>query len=218
MKKYTLHLISFKQRMLKDKKRREITEVNFYDGITFDLAKFLAIKESCGLIFFDKKNKPCFNDSAVRAIGYTYHSGNGIVAIIKQKHRIRKLKSDISIYPYINKVTLSRNMIDWCRFDSLLDEHEGKFSDYSIEAFNVWGPNELIPKGYEHVTEGEVIEGDFYFKGHWINTNVSFTPIKIGAKIKQICCKFSGKHIGRGADEVLRYYNQFIIRKKSKPV
>jgi len=171
------------------------------------------------LIFFNKRNKPCFKASSVRAIGYTYHYGEGIIAVINPKYRAKKLKSDISIYPELNKISLNKKIIDWRNFDSLLNDHENYFVDYSIEAFKVWGPSSLIPKGYEQITEGTVADGDYYFeKGHWINTNISFTPINIGATIKETGIVWSGKHTGREENESLKYYNQFVIRKISKPV
>jgi hypothetical protein len=212
MKKYTLHLIKFKIRTVRDKKKNEITEVSYFDRITFDLAKYLAVKDGCALRFLNKKEKLCCKDEAVKAIGYNAYEN--ILAIIHPEYRHIKIPSDISIYPEIKKVTLNKRMISWDMFNELFYNWEDNFFDYSIESDRIWGPSSLIPKNYKQITQGVVIEGDYVFcDNSWLNTNVSFSPIKIGSDIKETGILFSGKHKGRFDDESLNYYNQFVIRK-----
>lgn len=219
MKNYTLQLISFKQRIVNSKKRREITSITFYDKITFDLAKFLASKAECGLLFFDKKDKVCLKDSSVRAIGYQYHNGKGVIAVINKKPSYKSNFNDKFFYPQIDCITLKNKDFPWNKLDNILDEHADDFIDFSIEAYHIWGPNSLIPKGYENITSGLVKEGDYYFENdHWISVAVSFSPINIGDEIKQTGLSYIGKHNGRKEDDHINYCNQFIIRKKLKNI
>ena len=208
MKKYNLYIVNFKELRRKEKIKREITKVKFYDKISFDLANYFAVSNGCALRFLDKKGNVSIRRNAEKAIGYGHY--DKVIAFITPNIRTKKVDFNTSIYPDIYSVTLSTNMIDFSRYEKLINDHENSFFDYSIDAANIWGPSELIPIGFINITEGLVQEGDYYwdynsFKGgHFIKCDVSFSPLKVGREIE---------YSGREENEVTKYCNQFIIRK-----
>ncbi len=213
--KYTLNLISVKETIRKNGKiKRNVQSITVCDSITFDLAKYLAVKAGCKLLFLDKKGEICFQKIAHTAIGYysVIYTNNAVIALIDPVV-INKHGKNI-MYPEIKNITLNDSFLDWEKFDNFINNHETKFSDYGIEAYHIWGPSSLIPKGYEHVLSGNIMEGDYYFeKDHWIAVNVSFSGLKTGDAIIKTSCRFRG-YSGREENESISYYKRFIIRKK----
>lgn len=213
--KYTLNLISVKETIRKNgKPKKDVQSITLYDSITFDLAKYLAVKAGCKLLFLDKKGEICFQKTAHTAIGYysKIYTNNIVIALIDP---VVINKSGDTMYPEIKNITLNDSVLDWKKFDAFISKHKTKFEDYGIEAYNLWGPSSLIPKGYEHVLSGNIMEGDYYFeKDHWIKASVSFSGLKIGDPIVEYSCVFKGKRPGREENEHIRYYHRYIIRKK----
>lgn len=213
MKKYSLHLITFKERKVREKIKREIIKVRVYNDISFDLAKYLAVKKGCGLRFIDRKGKLCLKDKAYSATGFCYYDKT--IALINTEAKPYHPDSTISIFPDIPSVFLSKDMIRWEGIVPLIEKWKENFFDYSIEAFHIWGPMALIPKGYVHVTSGEVHEGDYYFdKEMWLDVGVSFSSIKAGQKIGTNGILYSGIHSGHAPNETIDFYNEFVIRPK----
>lgn len=214
MKKYSLYLVSFKEIRRNGKILKEANTITLYDNISFDLAKYMAIKEECKLRFLDPKKNVCFKDQAHSAIGYAYYSKT--IASINPKIKFKGYNSDISIYPELEPLTLNRKVY-FENIEQLLQNYDDNFFDYSIEAYHIWGPSELIPKGFYHVTQGFIEEGDYYFvDGHWQSVSLSFSAIHPGSAIKETGLLYSGKHNGRVDNDHISYYNQFVIRPKTR--
>lgn len=202
-------MVKFKTKTIKEKQKKEIIAVDYCQNISFDMAKYLSVKEGCGLRFYDKKGNLCFKDKAVSALGYAHYEK--MLAIITP---VKKIRLTSLAYPVINKISLNKKIVDLSKYDDLIKDYEKNFFDYSLEAYHIWGPMSLIPKGYKHITEGEVKKGDYVFNDHhWLNVEISFSPAKVGKVIKIDGVHFVWKHGGRVEDEHLEFYDDFIIRK-----
>lgn len=189
MKKYNLHLIGFKNLKRGDKTKRVITNIDYYGSIAFDLAKFLAYKKGdCLLRFYNKKGEPCYSSDAFSAIGYSDY--RQVVAIIKPVQKFPTSKDNISLYLEVkNHVSLNQGIVNWEKLNPLIESYKDNFYDYSMECAYIWGPENSIPKGYDHVKEGLIQNGDYYFECGWdywcwISVDVSFASAKMGTKIE----------------------------------
>lgn len=227
MAKWNCYVLYIKKRKCRDKIKYELIDYEVYPNISKELAFYLAVKKDCGLSGFTGK-KPCHPMKGKQIIGFHQWCNDVIVCQISkiQTSDINKIiGSDISIYPQINNISFRANKSDFSESISNLVSHyeNGVFADFSIDAFNIWAPNNLIPKGYDHITSGEVQEGDYYFdsKTHsnsldtWLSVDVSFSGYKPSRKIELRGVKYVGdNHRYRDNGEVVNYYQPFIIRKR----
>lgn len=211
MKKYNLHVITFKNLKINGKIKRQITEVKYYDKTNFELACYFAYIAGCNLRLLDKNGNVATKTGACKAIGYSEF--DNVIAFINPIKRMKWPKFDMSIFPECSMpVGMNDKMVSWDRVNPLLEDHNNNFFDYSIDC-NLFGAKWLIPKGYKHITEGLVKDGDYYWNyGHYVNCNVSFSQLKIGQIIKYRGVRFEGTHKGRVDNDIIDTWNSFIIR------
>lgn len=222
-KRFDCFILKLKEYKVKNKTKYELIGVTAYQGLSKELACYYVVNESYRYTGI-KHREPCKFSEADSIVGYNY-CGNDITFCFAQKRYItREVEKDpISIYP----------KIDYCGFEinksikeqihhyiDLMKKME-KEEDLSVECYHIWAPESLIPKGYEHITNGKVVTGDYYWEhyykpNHWQNVDVSFSRFKPGTEIKTsgICFK-NGKTGTESEDEIVNFYHPFIIRKKN---
>ncbi|MBK5722916.1 hypothetical protein JGH11_18765 [Dysgonomonas sp. Marseille-P4677] len=225
MNKYNCYVLFIKERKYKDKTKYELINYEVYPNINKELACYFAVKKSGNLSGFTN-NKPCHPMKGEQVIGF-YKWGNDITIcqVVKVPvFDINKL-SDTSIFPKIECISYEVNKRDFndqiAKLVSLWED--GIFADFSIDAFDVWGPKNLIPKGYVHIKEGEIKNGDYYFESNtypsspianWLSVDISYSSHRPNKKIEIRGVKYVGTHRYRNENEVIKYYYPFIIRKK----
>lgn len=225
MEKYNCYIIYIKERKVKDKVKYEFMNYEVYNDISKELACYYAIKHKCRICGF-KGNERCEPLLADYVIGYHKWCNDITICKIEPLHDEEYINSisEVTIYPHHNHIsfTISKKRIFQEQVEKIIKFNELKeFEDYSIEAFKIWAPNNLIPKGYKHITSGEIEEGDYYFDSHsftdspdtWLSVNVSFSFYKLGKKIEIQGIKYNGGRNGNGIDEITHYYEPFVIRK-----
>lgn len=224
MEKYNCYIIYIKERKVKDKVKYEFVNYEVYNDISKELACYYAIKHECRICGF-KGNERCNPLSGDYIVGYQKWCNDITICKIEPllSENVNPI-SEITIYPHHNHISfaVSNKRLFKEEIEKLIKLYNLKeFEDYSIEAFKIWAPNNLIPKGYEHVTSGEIKEGDYYFDTHsyakspdtWLSVDVSFSSCKPGKEIEIQGIKYSGGRNGDGIDEITHYYNPFLIRK-----
>lgn len=224
MEKYNCYIIYIKERKVKDKVKYEFMNYEAYNNISKELACYYAVKHECRICGF-KGNERCAPLLGDYIVGYQkWHNEITICKIESPHNEDVNINSKITIYPHHNHIsfTISRNKLFQEQVEKIIKLNDLKeFEDYSIESFNIWAPMNLIPKGYEHVTSGAIKEGDYYFDSHsyikspdtWLSVDVSFSSHKPGKEIEIRGIKYCGGKNGDGIDEIIHYYEPFVIRK-----
>lgn len=218
---YDCIVLKLKRHNVKEKTKYELKGVTTYRGLTKELACYYVYRASYRYLCV-KHKEPC-NFSESKAIVGWDRCGNDVVFCVAQKRYVsRKRNNDpICIFPEVDRFSLEidRFMNDRINYFIELMEKQKNHEDLSIECCNIWAPENLIPKGYEHIKTGKVMDGDYYWESYhdycWQSVGVSFSRFKPGTDIKEegICYKH-GKSGKEPEDEIVNFYRPFIIRKK----
>lgn len=221
---YDCIVLKLKRHNVKEKAKYELMGFTIFSGLTKELACYYVYKNSYVYTGI-KHSEPCKFSESDSIVGYNY-CGNDFTFSVAQKHYTSRDrdKNPICIFPEVKHygVTFERTQKDRVRYFIELLEKQDEGEDLSIECSNIWAPENLIPKGYEHIKEGKVMDGDYYWESYytnkvdcWQNANVSFSRYKVGSEIKVsgVCYK-NGKSGNESEDEVVNWFEPFIIRKK----
>lgn len=217
---YECIVLKLKRHNVKEKTKYELMGVTTYQGLTKELACFYVYKESYHYMCV-KHKEPCKFSESEAIVGYNY-CGNDVVFCIAHKRYVTMDRENhpTIIFPEVNysSVAIDRFFNDKINHFIELMEKDDKCEDLSIECTFIWGPENLIPKGFEHIKTGKVLDGDYYWDSRdclWQDVGVSFSSFKPGTEIQEkgICYK-NGKSGKESEDEIVNFYEPFVIRKK----
>ena len=225
--KFNIYILTLKQQNNNGNVRYKVKDWKYIENVNRQLACYYIYKKCCCKLMGLKDNKPCtpLKGNIIISID-DYDNGNIIFCVAHQQFDfVEKKEYKYGIYLPIPTIgcTLNKNFNDIFKkyLEYFNDKKNRKSGDYSIHCSRIWGPGNLIPKGYHHVTDGKVIDGDMYFEDgynddipQWMPVNLSFSKHRIGDEIKIKGVVFRNGVNGRGKkDEEIRFYNPFIIRK-----
>lgn len=224
MKQYNCSVHKIKERKVKDKYRYDVVGYKIYPNVTKDLALYLAVKYGGGLMGLDENNAPYHPNLADKVVGFNKWGNDIDFVAIHPVCYIDGNIDGISIIPMPECYTLpERDKWFNKRIENLIQLYQSDaFDDFSIEAYNIWGPIGLIPEGYKHVKDGLIQEGDFGFNyrpykenlDSWLSVSASWSGCKIGDKIEyRGILAYKGDHGYHKDGEVTYGYDPFIIRK-----
>lgn len=200
-----------------------------YQHVNRQLACYYMYRENCdhGVIGVTMKGNPTTIEKAYAMIGCNkYDLGNIIFAIA---YPIRKYTDDDDgsmIHPHDPLVSFTPTKT----FNSNVEKYlkwfdwpgsENTEIDVPIQCAHEWGPANLIPKGYERVTEGEVKDGDMVWhsnsynkNGYWVRVGSYYGVYeKAGTKIEKQGVRSEHKD---GSFKDFDWYEPFVIRLKQK--
>lgn len=218
---YNCFVIYLSKREVRGKTKYQLKNWEVYHGVSKELACFYAKKNGYKILGF---NQPFTKKADVlkAKFVFSYDPYENVVCIV-QKDRLKQGRGWNAQYPLhphlgISLENFSRQMERI--IDCFKDYDKEQKRDYSIEASYIWGPRNLIPSGYEHITSGKVQEGDLYWESssygrimndYWCNCEISFSAHKPGSEIKLSGIVF--KH-SDGSEDIVNFYEPFVVRKK----
>ena len=218
---YNCFVIYFSKRKVRGKTKYQFKNWEVYHEVSKELACFYAFKNGRKMLGF---NQPYIEKAEVLKAKYvfSYDAYDNVVCIV-QKNRMKQGRGWDVHYPLhpLLGISLENFSLQIEKIiDCFKDYDKEKRTDYSIEANRVWGPRNLIPSGYEHITSGIVQEGDLYWESdcfgrrlndHWFKCEISFSGHKPGSKIKldEFTVIYSD-----GRRMTTNFYYPFVVRKK----
>ncbi len=223
--KFNCEIFKIKERKIKDKLKYVIVGYRIYPNVSKELALYLAVKFGGGITGLDKDNAPCHPNEADKVVGFSkWYNDIAIVAVHPVYQNGNQDIEGLSLIPRLEYYSLPIADKWFCgsveriiRFS-----RENILCDFSIEASHLWGPNSLIPKGYEHVNSGNIQEGDYYFRydsygkvlDNWTSVDVSWSSCKPGGKVEyRGILGYRGDHGYHKDGETTFAYDPFVIRK-----
>lgn len=225
--KFNIYILTLKQQNNKGNVRYKVKDWKYIENVNRQLACYYIYKKgSCKLMGLTN-DKPCTPLKGETIISINdYDKGNIILCVAHQQWDFvekEEYRYGIPIIIPTIGLKLNKNFNDIFKkyLEYFNDKKNRKSGDYSIHCSHIWGPNNLIPKGYYHVVDGVVMDGDMYFENGsyddfptWRPVNLSYSEYRIGDKIEIHRMVFQGGVNGQEKkDEELSYYSPFIIRK-----
>lgn len=226
--KFNIYILTLKQQNNKGNVIYKVKDWKYIGNVNRQLACYYIYKKSgSGQMMGLKDNKPCkpLNGDTIISID-DYNKRNIIFCVAHQQWDfVEKTEYHYGIHIIIPTIglKLNKNFNDIFKkyLEYFNDKKNRKSGDYSIHCSCIWGPNNLIPKGYYHVVDGVVMDGDMYFENGyyddlptWTPINLSYSKYRIGDKIEIKRMVFHGGVNGQEKkNEELSYYSPFIIRK-----
>lgn len=217
---YDCYVIYLSKRKVRGKVKYQMKNWEVYHGVSKELACFYAYKNGREMLGFNK----CFTELAdipKAKIVLSYNPYDNIVCVV-QKYSMKQGRGWDAKYPLHPHIGISLENFS-SKMERIIDcfnDNKKSIKDHSIEARRIWGPRNLIPSGYEHITSGKVQEGDLYWcydsydrrmNDHWLECEISFSGHKPDSEIK--LSEFTVIYSDKSRNTTV-FYDPFVVRKK----
>lgn len=217
---YDCYVVYLSKRKVRGKVKYQMKNWEVYHGVSKELACFYAYKNGREMLGFNK----CFTELAdipKAKIVLSYNPYDNIVCVV-QKYSMKQGRGWDAKYPLHPHIGISLENFSY-RMERIIDcfnDNKKSIKDHSIEARRIWGPRNLIPSGYEHITSGKVQEGDLYWcydsydrgmNDYWLECEISFSGHKPGSEIK--LSEFTVIYSDKSRNTTV-FYDPFVVRKK----
>lgn len=200
-----------------------------YRHVNRQLACYYMSKEGCHQqLGATRKGNPTSPMNGDSIVGMEKYDLNNIKFCLAQPIIERNDDcSDELIFPHIPIVSLTPNpevfhkLVEKCIKWFEWPGPKNCATDYSIQCAYEWGPRNLIPKGFEQVTEGEVQLGDYIWQSkhhsnfdYWGKVNTASSAfVHPGTPIERRGIIFNHRN---GKSTKFDYYEPFVIRRKQQ--